>query len=122
MHYPICGAAPIGYHLFPQSLSWSLPMALVKTITVLMPLLCAALFPQAALADVNVRTPWSSVYVGPGGVQVDGPWGGVNVPARGREKGCEAWRESVEDYYDDYDCDVDFRDNGCAIEEIECDD
>jgi len=97
-------------------------MSLVKAITVLMWLICAALFPQAAIADVNVRTLWSSVYVGPGGVQVDGPWGGVNVQGRGREKGCEAWRESVEDYYDGYDCDVDFQDNGCAIEEVECDD
>ena len=34
----------------------------------------------AALAEVDVKTPWAKVYVGPGGVFVNGPWGRVNAP------------------------------------------
>ena len=82
----------------------------------------AALLTGTAIADVNVRTPWSDVYVGPGGVDVSGPWGGVNVPRSQRRRDCERWRDDVEDYYDDRDCDVDFTRDGCAIKEIECDD
>jgi len=82
----------------------------------------AILVASAAFADVNVRTPWTDVYVGPGGVNVAGPWGGVDVPASRRKDACERWRDEVEDHYDAQDCDVDFTDNGCAIEEVECDD
>lgn len=76
----------------------------------------------AAFAEVDVRTPWSDVYVGPGGVHVGGPWGGVDVPRSRRRHACQQWRDKVEDYYDARDCDVDFTDNGCAIAEVECDD
>ena len=36
---------------------------------------------SAALAQVDIRSPWANVYVGPGGVYVHGPWGRVDVPS-----------------------------------------
>ena len=33
---------------------------------------------SAALAQVDIRSPWANVYVGPGGVYVHGPWGRVD--------------------------------------------
>ena len=94
----------------------------VAKVAAVLTFVLSALLAGVALADVNVRTPWSDVYVGPGGVEVGGPWGSVNVPANRRRRGCDRWRDEVEDYYDRYDCDVEFHDNGCAIEEVECDD
>src|SRR3990170_1103523 len=62
-------------------------------------LIFAALLSQAALAEVDVRTPWADVYVGPDGVYVHGPWGRVEVPLSDRERVCSQWRESVREYY-----------------------
>jgi len=75
-----------------------------------------------ARAEVDLRTPWANVYVGPGGVYVHGPWGRVDVPASDRAKVCSQWRDSVREHYKDRDCDIDFDAEGCVIEKIECED
>lgn len=54
----------------------------------------STLMGTAALAEVDVRTPWANVYVGPGGVYVYGPWGRVDVPASDRERVCSEWRNT----------------------------
>ena len=75
-----------------------------------------------AQAEVDLRTPWANVYVGPGGVYVHGPWGRVDVPASDRAKVCRQWRDSVREHYKDRDCDINFDAEGCVIEKIECED
>ena len=37
-------------------------------------LIFSTLVGTAAFAEVDMRTPWANVYVGPGGVYVHGPW------------------------------------------------
>lgn len=74
-----------------------------------------------ALAEVDVRTPWANVYVGPGGVYVHGPWGRVDVPASDRERVCSEWRKSTREHYEARGCNVEFDDEGCVIKEIDCD-
>ena len=82
----------------------------------------AGLWGSVALAEVDIRTPWANVYVGPGGVYVHGPWGSVDVPASDRERVCSAWRKSVLENYKDRDCKVEFDDTGCVIEKLDCKD
>ncbi len=41
----------------------------VAKVAAVLTFILSALLAGAALADVNVRTPWSDVYVGPGGVE-----------------------------------------------------
>jgi len=77
---------------------------------------------RPALAEVDVQTPWSDVYVGPEGVYVHGPWGRVEVPSGERERVCAAWRRKVEAHYKRKGCEVDFDSAGCTIEEVDCDD
>ena len=92
-----------------------------RTVAATAVLIFAALLSQAALAEVDVRTPWADVYVGPDGVYVHGPWGRVEVPLSDRERVCSQWRESVREYYKSHDCEVRFDDKGCTIEEVDCD-
>lgn len=73
-----------------------------------------------ALAQVDVRTPWANVYVGPGGVYVHGPWGKVDVPAADRERVCSEWRKSTTEHYEGRGCTVEFDDEGCLITKVEC--
>lgn len=73
-----------------------------------------------ASAEVDIRTPWGNVYVGPEGVYVNGPWGRVEVPASERDNVCREWRKSVEEYYKDKRCDLEFDDKGCTIKKLEC--
>ena len=84
-------------------------------------LICTSLLGEAAFAEVDVRTPWANVYVGPGGVYVHGPWGSVDVPASDRERVCGEWRRSVLEYYQGRNCNVAFDDTGCVIEKLDCD-
>lgn len=51
-----------------------------------------------AFAEVDLKTPWANIYVGPGGVFVNGPWGRVDVPASERKRVCAEWRKSTLDY------------------------
>ena len=78
--------------------------------------------PGVALAEVDVRTPWTDVYVGHQGVYVNGPWGRVAVPSEDRERVCASWRRNVERHYKRSGCEVDFDDDGCTIDEVECHD
>jgi len=80
------------------------------------------LLAKAALAEVDIRTPWANVYTGPGGVYVHGPWGRVDVPLSERERVCRQWRDSVLEHYKSRDCEVTFDDKGCTIEKADCDD
>lgn len=73
-----------------------------------------------ASAEVDIRTPWGDVYVGPDGVYVNGPWGRVEAPLSQRDSVCREWRQSVETYYKDRRCDVEFDAAGCTIEKLEC--
>jgi hypothetical protein len=57
-----------------------------RTVAATAALIFAALLSQAALAEVDVRTPWADVYVGPDGVYVHGPWGRVEVPLSDRDR------------------------------------
>lgn len=82
----------------------------------------AAVGAHPALAEVDIRTPWANVYVGPGGLYVHGPWGRVDVPTSDRAKICRQWRESVIEHYKDRRCDIAFDDEGCVIEKLECED
>jgi hypothetical protein len=84
-------------------------------------LLLFSLSASPALAEVDVRTPWANVYVGPGGVYVHGPWGKVEVPAADRERVCSEWRKSTTEHYEGRGCKVEFDDEGCLIEKVECD-
>lgn len=81
---------------------------------------CAVLWTHPAFAEVDVRTPWSGVYVGPDGVYVKGPWGRVEVPASGREGACRTWRESTAERYQERGCEVAFDAAGCRIEDVNC--
>ena len=45
---------------------------MTRTICIAALLFCGA-YAAPALAQVDVRTPWANVYVGPGGVYVTGP-------------------------------------------------
>ena len=80
----------------------------------------ASLMSGAAFADVDIKTPWANVYVGPGGVLVNGPWGRVDVPASEREHVCAEWRKSTEAYYGERGCTVTFYKDGCLIENLNC--
>ena len=75
-----------------------------------------------AFAEVDIKTPWANIYVGPGGVFVNGPWGRVDVPASERKRVCAEWRKSTLDYYEERGCAVDFDDEGCVIEDVDCPD
>lgn len=79
-----------------------------------------AAFPQPAAAEIDIKTPWADVYVGPDGLYVNGPWGRVEVPANERARVCKDWRNSVLKFYDKRRCKVEFDDKGCTIEEIDC--
>ena len=98
----------------------------VNTITApgsVMVIAASALFiliTTAALAEVDIRTPWANVYVGPGGVYVHGPWGRVEVPAADRERVCRQWRDNVLEHYKDRDCRIEFDAIGCVIEKVDC--
>jgi hypothetical protein len=83
-------------------------------------LLCCGLQASPALGQVDVRSPWANVYVGPGGVYVNGPWGRVEVPAADRERVCSEWRKSTTEHYEGRGCTVAFDDEGCLIEKVEC--
>jgi hypothetical protein len=83
-------------------------------------LIIASLTSGAAFADVDIKTPWANVYVGPGGVFVNGPWGRVDVPASEREQVCAEWRKSTEAYYGERGCTVTFDKDGCVIESLDC--
>jgi hypothetical protein len=86
----------------------------------LLGLLGAGLMSSPAFAEVNIKTPWANVYVGPGGVFVNGPWGRVDVPASEREHVCAEWRKSTEAYYGDRHCTVTFDKDGCLIKSLDC--
>jgi len=75
----------------------------------------------AASAEVDIRTPWADVYVGPEGVYVNGPWGRVEVPSSERKRICSAWRQQIEEHYKETNCKVEFDAAGCLIEKVECD-
>ena len=77
--------------------------------------------PPAALAEVDVRTPWADVYIGPDGIYVNGPWGRVEVPSSERKRVCATWRQRVEEHYKASGCKVEFDAGGCVIEKVECD-
>lgn len=84
-------------------------------------LVCAGLGARAASAEVDIKTPWANVYVGPGGIYVHGPWGRVEVPASDRERVCQAWRKSTLEHYENRGCKVEFDDDGCTIKKLDCD-
>jgi hypothetical protein len=92
---------------------------MTTTICIAALLFCGA-YAAPALAQVDVRTPWANVYVGPGGVYVNGPWGRVNVPAADRERVCGEWRKSTTEHYEGRGCTVTFDGEGCLIERVEC--
>lgn len=52
---------------------------------------------------------------------VNGPWGRVDVPESERERVCAEWGKNTEAHYEAQGCDVDFEDDGCVIEEVDCD-
>jgi len=80
----------------------------------------AGMQPSSAFAEIDIRTPWADVYVGPEGVYVHGPWGRVEVPASERHRVCRNWHESVLKFYKDRRCQVEFDDKGCTIRNVEC--
>jgi hypothetical protein len=91
------------------------------SIAVLLSGLCfGALSASAARAEVNVETPWSNVYVGPGGVYVNLPWGRVDVPTADRERVCSERRKSTTEHYGQRGCKVEFDGEGCLITKVEC--
>jgi len=92
---------------------------MAKAVSVAALLLCG-LSASPALAEVDVRTPWANVYVGPGGVYVHGPWGRVEVPASDRERVCSDWRKTTTEHYESRGCKVDFDDDGCLIDKVKC--
>lgn len=97
-------------------------MTLKTFVTVATVAVSGGLLAVPAIAEVDVRTPWANVYVGPGGVYVHGPWGRVDVPHPDRERVCRQWRESVLEHYKDRDCKVTFDDTGCTIDKLDCPD
>jgi hypothetical protein len=92
---------------------------MARTISVAILLLLGVLH-SAALAEVDVRSPWANVYVGPRGVYVHGPWGRVDVPAADRERVCSEWRKSTTEHYEGRGCTVEFDAEGCLIQKVEC--
>jgi hypothetical protein len=90
------------------------------TRTIFAAFLLAGSFPAPALAEVDVRTPSANVFVGRGGVYVNGPWGRVAVPAADRERVCSEWRKSTTDHYEGRGCTVTFDEEGCVIDRVEC--
>ena len=93
---------------------------MARVVSVAALLLCGQSV-SPALAEVDVRTPWANVYVGPGGVYVHGPWGRVEVPASDRERVCSEWRKNTTEHYEGRGCKVEFDDEGCLIDKVECD-
>jgi hypothetical protein len=77
-------------------------------------------FGSGASAEVDVRTPWADVFVGPGGVFVQGPWGRVDVPEDDRERVCRDWRKSVLAHYGERGCEIEFDADGCMIQRVDC--
>jgi hypothetical protein len=67
---------------------------------------------------VDIKTPWANVFVGPGGVFVNGPWGRADVPVSERKHVCAEWRKSA--YYGERGCTVTFDKDGCLIENLYC--
>ena len=94
---------------------------MIKAVALSACLLMSGSWATAALADVKVRTPWANVFVGPGGVYVNGPWGRVNVPESERFRVCQAWRESTRAHYDAKGCKVVHSPDGCIVQEVTCD-
>jgi hypothetical protein len=94
---------------------------MTRTIAAAAVFLGASLMGGAAFAEMDVKTPWANVFVGPGGVFVNGPWGRVDVPASERERVCAEWRQSTREYYEERNCAVEFDDTGCVIEDLACD-
>lgn len=80
----------------------------------------AVLAATAASAQVDIRSPWGDVFVGPGGIYVHGPWGRVDVPSADRERVCDQWRESIREHYKGRDCKVEFNDDKCTIKDVDC--
>ena len=93
-----------------------------RIIVTVLTCVCAVSLARIGSAEVDVQTPWANVYVGPGGVYVNGPWGRVDVPVADRKRVCRKWRESVEEHYGKRGCEVEFDDDECAIEKVECND
>jgi len=75
---------------------------------------------SVALAQVDIRSPWADVFVGPGGLYVHGPWGRVDVPSADRERVCDQWRESILNHYKGRDCKVTWNDDNCTIKDVDC--
>jgi hypothetical protein len=92
---------------------------MTRTLSLAM-LLLGGLFAVPAVAEVDVRTPWANVFVGPGGVFVNGPWGRVAVPAADRDRVCSEWRKSTTEHYEGRGCSVTFDAEGCLIEQVDC--
>jgi len=92
---------------------------MTRAMSVAVALLGLGLASGPAMA-ADVQTPWADVFVGPGGVFVNGPWGRVDVPASQRERVCARWRRSTLDYYQERGCTVTFDDEGCVIEDLDC--
>ena len=91
----------------------------MRAMGVIAALLGTGLIGGPALA-VDVRTPWANVFVGPGGVYVNGPWGRVNVPDAERQRVCAKWRNSTLSHYEAQGCTVTFDDEGCVIDNVDC--
>ena len=67
---------------------------------------------QKDIAITEVQLSWANVFVGPGGIYVNGPWGRVDVPAADRERVCAEWRKSTTEHYEGRGCTVAFDDEG----------
>jgi hypothetical protein len=80
----------------------------------------AALAATAAAAQLDIRSPWADVFVGPGGLYVHGPWGRVDVPSADRQRVCDQWRQSILDHYKGRDCKVEFNDDNCTVKDVDC--
>lgn len=91
-----------------------------RALALVAAILLSGSWASAALADVNVKTPWANVHVGPGGVYVHGPWGRVNVPEAERARVCQAWQESTLEHYKAKGCEVTFSADGCTIQDVAC--
>ena len=73
-----------------------------------------------AFAEVDLKTPWADIFVGPGGVFVNGPCVRVDLLTPARKRVCAEWRKSTLDYYEERGCAVEFDDEGCVIKDIDC--
>ncbi len=93
---------------------------MVRAVILTFALLGTSALSGPASAEVDIKTPWANVFVGPGGVFVNGPWGRVDVPASERDRVCAEWRKSTLDHYKEEGCTVEFDDEGCVIEHIDC--